>query len=1171
MSTRRLDRTRSRAVATLLEACEQRTMMDGSFQYTGGLASLPSDRLAALGVNSAPIVIDDINGDGIRDLAASGVRTQYGTQGNTQSIGFVGIYSGADGSVIRDIPAPQYPYYGQGTSPFGASIALGSDMNADGARDLIISDFENSIDGVGTGAFRIYSLRDGTQISAIASNVYSFSSGAFMSAPADLDGDGSVDVVVAGAFYSGGVLVGVNTKAFSSRTGTVIWEGAFGGTFDSYGQRLFRDAIAIGDVNADGTTDLLIGSEDDVQEYGREGFLAVVNGRTGSIIRQWTSGASTISFGGRLAYLGDVTGDGVGEFALIQSARDTNDTTRVNATLSVFSIDATSLASPLWSLALDSWTLGSVVTIGLGRIADQNSDGKADLGVQWTPTSRASFVRVLSGADGTTIRDITSTQVRPDRSRTTGVINFGASIATGDLEGDGFVDLLIGGALAEAPLEGQIDPLKFVTTVPTLKYQSVSIERISPSGIVFGTVGGSRFVTVGGIVTPFAGFDGLLSNDLLVDFNAQGMLLGSASANGADAFILFGGQRILVSGLTQTDLSALGGGFVAAPAGSYGVPQAISLASDQNTALIRRVRDGTVDTTWIVRRNAANTAFELVYLFDGLPAGISHDGETVIANRVDGTASVADRTLSANFTLFSVADFVVKAVGSGTYAGFSVDGLQARFGVIGSISAGEPLPLISSFRTSTTSLTPGLSIVGVSAVGNGQVLTYEAAQTADQQVLLWSRGSDGQWTSNAIDATDLVGLPAGTFAQTPLGLSPRGSILSRVTIGTIPEVAARYVPNAAQGPFTFDSTRPIANAPVGDSGAIIVGFNAFNELIYARRDSDIAAWAGSQLVVPTGATVVGITAWSGGVAVATDQGLIRYIRLSDGSWDSLNLTTASFGATAISRSLRVITTNDRYIILTGVNAQNQVVIYGSQSPNPDQTTAWSYDNLSQSVLGTFNIADPNLQGDLVTYVMPWNGLNIAGINAEGEPVTFWTSPGVSGWRFTNLADAQENPSVASGFTRLVVNVLPWGGVNLTNADSSLRSVWWAPSLGGVWKFASISSVVQSAPSPILVSESVVAFATTWGGQNIAGVDSNGHLWVYWWSPESDRWSGTSLQAAVPSIKDVKFSTRVAAYATSGAVPMGVTAIDTDSHAVHMYFKIGTGWLATDATAEIEEV
>jgi hypothetical protein len=1157
-----------------LEAFEPRLVMDASYQYLDNLANLPPD---FLGGNAAsnPVVLDDINGDGIRDIAASGTRTQSGVQGNTISLGFVGIYSGADGALIREIPEVSYPYYGHYYSPFGQRMVLLGDLNSDGVRDLAISDFENSVDDVGYGAFRVFSPKTGQQLLAIASNVSAYNYRAFLGSPGDLDADGQSDIIVTGFFPTQIGGQNVTTRAYSARTGSIIWEAAIGALSDQYFTRSYRTIVPVGDVNSDDIPDILIGGDDGSISFGdsTRGYLALVSGASGALIREWLPAAGDLGFGSQVVFMGDANNDTIGEFAFITHQHQSADpTSAIVATLNFQDLTNTAINAPTWSVSLGTWVADINTPLGFANIGDFNNDGKPDIAVMINPSSRASLLRIVSGADGATLQDITTTDVRPDRSRTSGVINYGLSVAAGDLNNDGFTDLLVGASMAESPREGQPYATPFLAVVPTIRFRPVTITSISPAGIVSGTIDSKPFFTLNRIITPVAGFKGLLAGDKLFDVNAAGLALGSPNSDGSNAFLLENGVRTLLSTLPTRDLFSPTGDFTSKPAGAYSTPFAFRLAADAKAGIVKLLRDGATPTTWILQRNSVNSGYELVYLFDGDPVDIAPSGTTVAANRTDGTGLFLANDLRSEPQLYASDDFRAVVVADGAVAGYSADAKSAKVGFVAPPTGlFGPVYSVSVLKSSDAPIASSFRLIGLTALPTGSVLTFEPAATPDEQVKLWSRDEALVWSSTNIDHTDLTGVPGpfNSFNQTPFALAPNSSILAAVSLDAAPAVASRFVPDAASGPFLFDPAKPIASAPVDESGAAMIGFNAFGQVIYIRRGQESDFWVAEELPVPAGATVYDVTVWNNGAALATSQGLIRLSRDAAGQWDSLNLTTSLTNASGIGRSLRSFFTIDRYLIVTGLNADNQVVIYGSSAPDPDKNTAWSYDNISVSVLTAFNIPDPQLQGDLVTYVMPWNGLNIAGINAAGQPVSFWTAPGVSGWRFTNLADAQEDPSLANGFTRLAVNVTPWGGVSVTNADDSLRTVWWAPALGGLWKFAALADAVFDAPRPLLQASSVVAFATTWGGQNIAGVDANGHLWVYWWSPESNAWTATSLQSAVPDLDNRVFSPRITAYATGGNVPMGVSAVDADNHGLHLYFKIGTGWLSSDATAAVD--
>lgn len=1165
-----------------LEAFESRVLMDATLQYFGNLAKLPGDRLGAAGTSSAAIVLDDVNNDGIKDYAASGVRTQYGVQANTQMVGFVGIYSGTDGSLIREIPEIYYPYYGHYTSPIGQRLALVGDLNSDGIRDLVVSDFENSgSDNAGTGAFRVFSPKTGELLLTVASNVNAFTTKAFIFSPGDLDKDGQPDILISGNFASVGNNPVITARAFSARTGAVIWQGSIGSVTDPYLTRTYSGFASVGDVNADNVPDFLFGGDDGGIGIGdmQRGYLALISGADGSVIRDWLPASGETGFGSAVAYLGDTNNDGTGEFAYILHKHQTPENTApIIAELHVQELTNMGITAPTWSIPLGNWT-GDISNGNLSpvNVGDFNLDGKPDLAVIINPASRTSSIRIVSGVDGgTTLHDITTTTVRPNRLTTTGTINFGSSIAAGDLDNDGLVELFVGASIAESPREGVTTPTPFLTIIPSLKFRTYSIDAINAAGIAFGTVSGRQFLTVNGTITLFSGLKGVLAGDKLFDSNSVGLTLGSPNVDGSNAFMLENGVRTLLSTLPKRDRLSETGDFTSKPAGTYGDPVAVKLAANAKLGLVKIVRDGSTPTTWLLRKNASNSGYELVYLFDGDPVGISPSGTTAVANRTDGVGLFLAGAITTTPQLYSSDDFLASVVGDSSVGGYSQDGKTAKVGFIAPPSgAFGPSYGVFTLKTDTNSLVASFKFIGIAGKLAPVVLTHEPLIPSPfNQTRLWTRDDQGNWTVKVVSPLIIAGMPApiDTYQQVPYNISPNGTLfVALAPIVVSPQYqAARLVPDATSGPFFFDTTKSLANTAVGASGAAMIGSNAFGQIIYLRRNAETDSWIAEELPVPNGAVVYDVAIWDNGAALATSDGVIRLIRATDGTWDSLNLTTTISGSSGIGRSLRTIISLDGYVVLTGINADNQVVLYGSNSPALDKNTTWSFDNLYTSVLNTFAIPAPNLQGDLVTYVTPWNGLNIAGLNAALEPVSFWTAPGIAGWRFSNLASAQEDPSLAKGFTRLSVNVTPWGGVSLTNADDSLRSVWWAPALGGLWKFAGLADAVQGAPRPVLVASSVVAFATTWGGQNIAGVDAAGHLWVYWWSPESNQWTATSLQNAITGLSKSVFSPRLAAYVSSTNYPMGLTAIDTAGHAIHTYFKIGAGWLYTDATAAVDQ-
>lgn len=1159
---------------TTLETLEPRVMMDASYLYNGqeSFLKLPTDRLGGVGANTNITILDDLDGDGTKEIAASGTIPITHENGSVSFDGVVRVLSGRDGHVLRELRTPNL-----NNSLFGSVLALCDDLDSDGARDLVVSDFAATTNDV-LGTVRVFSARSGLQITAFAVGNKEFSRGTFATV-GDLNGDGKTDLVVSDVFPNqiGGKTVLL--RAFSIQSGTMLWESApAAGTAYGTAQHFLSTVLDVGDQTGDGKPDVLVGDDDLADALGA---VFLVSGANGALVRAWPLGTPTNVAGNRLAYLGDVNADGHGDFAVVSYERTTGSTVPL-AKISVFSLNTSSLATPIWVKENIPWTNESGETqIAFKAIDDFNHDGVADLAVMADPSSPQSTLQIRSGRNGALIQEITGTSVISDRGRTTGNVFFGSSVASGDLDGDGFNELLVGVQQAESPREGKSATNPFVAVIPLMKFETPVVARVNAAGVAFGTIAGRDFVTVDGLVTPVSAIKGLLVNDFIIDRNNLDVAIGGGTADGP-AFILDHGTRIELSTLATVDQLSTNPGFISKPAGVYTMPTALKLASHARAALVKVLRDGTIATTWLLRRNSADTAYELVYVTDGEPGAISPDGKAFAVNRVNdgvgGTVSWVVRFVPEPASSWAIT----------TNAGINVTSLVSSSAFAGIWTAGDNIgrPLVA-YETGTgqqgrlvTVTLPTVNGIDLAVIAVDRALDILASYTADSvsHAVLLVRVPSGTaeadtWTVTDLGAQDWLRAPDfhdKSENLIPLALAPSGRIFA-VHDGSAFMLGQR----AALGPAQLDPSQVLATAPIGDSGTVIVGLNDFGELLYFRRESDSTPWTVEELPLGSIASnprIYGAVAWDDQAAIATDQGVVQLARLSGGGWEVLNIATLLPESTPkITSNFKLLRNNRGIPYLVGVTDANEIVYLVNFGAQTGTSRDWAFVNITSEVRDGFGLPDPNLQGELITYVTPWDGLNIARVNGQGEPVVYWTAPGLIGWRLSNLASAVADPSLARGFERIVANVLPWGGIGITSADAQLRTVWWAPGLGGTWQFASLVDAVTDGPRPTLVKDSVVAYSTTWGGQNITGIDANGRLWVYWWSPQSNRWAADSLQSAVPAFEGRTFTSRTSAYSVNvpAQTPMAVTAIDTFGHAVHLSFNVTTGWQGADATDEWE--
>ena len=172
------------------------------------------------------------------------------------------------------------------------TIAVG-DVNNDGFQDVIV--------GAGPSAgprIVVLSGQDGKQLASFFAFSQSFAGGVTV-ASADFNGDGYADIVV-GADTRGGSHV----KVFDGRTLQELRSFfAFGRDFN------FGVRVAAGDVNGDGTPDVLVGAGGGAPVY------SVFDGVTGGLIRRGTAFAPAFT-GGIYIAAGDVDGDGFSDVIL---------------------------------------------------------------------------------------------------------------------------------------------------------------------------------------------------------------------------------------------------------------------------------------------------------------------------------------------------------------------------------------------------------------------------------------------------------------------------------------------------------------------------------------------------------------------------------------------------------------------------------------------------------------------------------------------------------------------------------------------------------------------------------------------------------------------------------------------------------------------------------------
>jgi hypothetical protein len=252
-------------------------------------------------------VTPDENGDGTADLVV-GQPSYFPAGGATQ--GRLVIISGEDASLIREIPSEHL-------ETFGYSVASLGDINADGRPDYGVgSPVFFTPEGQRSEAGRTWVLRSnalGGYDRTVTTGTQPVG-GFFGRAVAWLGGPDQVLANALAKFY-GGRLLGLSVTDDTLRY--VGSEDAANN--DAVSERRGYALFTLGDLDGDGTREVAMSATGQdpanrIFPWPYAGRVYIHNGRTGELIRAIEGPSNNYHFGNAVAEIGDINADGVDDY-----------------------------------------------------------------------------------------------------------------------------------------------------------------------------------------------------------------------------------------------------------------------------------------------------------------------------------------------------------------------------------------------------------------------------------------------------------------------------------------------------------------------------------------------------------------------------------------------------------------------------------------------------------------------------------------------------------------------------------------------------------------------------------------------------------------------------------------------------------------------------------------
>ncbi len=385
----------------------------------------------------------DVNGDGYSDVIVGATYYDNGQADEGRVYVYHGSASGLAGSSAWTAES------NQASAHFGWSVATAGDVNGDGYADVIVGAHDYDNDQADEGRAYLY-LGSSTGLAASPawtgeSDQGSVSFGHCVATAGDVNGDGYGDVIVGAPYYNSRLVGEGRVYVYAGSAAGLASSPAWtaeGGQFQAF---FGRSVATAGDVNRDGYSDIIIGAEEYDNGQLGEGRAYVYLGSATGLAASPAWSAEGNQANANFGHSVASAGDVNGDGysdVIVGAWLYDNDQSGEGRAYVYLGTAAGPAASAAWTA--ESHQTGSYFAGSVATAGDVNGDGYADVIVG---ASSYDNVEADEGRAYVYLGSASGLAASPawTAESNQATANFGWSVASaGDVNGDGYSDIIVG-------------------------------------------------------------------------------------------------------------------------------------------------------------------------------------------------------------------------------------------------------------------------------------------------------------------------------------------------------------------------------------------------------------------------------------------------------------------------------------------------------------------------------------------------------------------------------------------------------------------------------------------------------------------------------------------------------------------------------------------------------